>query len=157
MANVKIRIEGLDKLQAAMKQMPGVVKNELADGIDTSLSLLERTARQKAPKGATGHLAGSHEQKLNRFSLVGELFPTVDYAVYVHEGTRPHWPPYGEGTSLARWAKQRGIPPYLVARSISRKGTKAQPWLEETAKADRGTVERIMQKAVDEAIRKVFR
>jgi hypothetical protein len=38
-------------------------------------------------------------------------------------GTKPHWPPWGPGSELAAWAKRKGIPVFLVARAISRRGT----------------------------------
>jgi hypothetical protein len=48
----------------------------------------------------------------------------VPHWVFRENDTRPHWPPYGKGTSLERWATARGIPAFLVARKISREGTK---------------------------------
>lgn len=34
------------------------------------------------------------------------------------------FPPFAKGTPLAAWAEQKGIPPFLLARSIAKKGTK---------------------------------
>jgi hypothetical protein len=36
---------------------------------------------------------------------------------------RAHWAPWGEGTDIAKWAEERGIDPFLVARKIAREGT----------------------------------
>lgn len=41
----------------------------------------------------------------------------------VEAGSRPHWPPWGPGSALAAWANRKGIPPFLVARAIARRGT----------------------------------
>ena len=49
----------------------------------------------------------------------------------LHPGARPlndsaHWPgkmpPWGPGTPLADWATSHGIPPFLVARALQRRG-----------------------------------
>lgn len=52
-----------------------------------------------------------------RVTNSSDVWPFREY------NTRPHWPPYGPGTSLAQWSEARGIKPFLVARAISRRGT----------------------------------
>jgi hypothetical protein len=59
-------------------------------------------------------------------SLVGEIGPSVRYGLFVERGTRPHWPPVA---AVSGWARRHGISPFLVARSIARKGTRAQPFM----------------------------
>lgn len=63
--------------------------------------------------------------------LVGIVGTDVHYAPYVHNGTRPHFPPPG---AMQPWARRHGFPPgaagaFLVARAISRRGTKPRPFL----------------------------
>jgi hypothetical protein len=58
----------------------------------------------------------------------------IKYAVFVHEGTRPHFPP---AEPIKKWAyKKLGLrgqeldsATYLIQRKISKKGTKAQPFM----------------------------
>lgn len=62
------------------------------------------------------------------YALVGS---DLHYALFVHEGTRPHWPP-----PLQPWAKRHGFPAgaaggWRVAAIIARRGTKARPFLTE--------------------------
>ncbi len=40
--------------------------------------------------------------------------------------TKPHWPPF---KALAKWADAKGIPVFLVAKSISEKGTAIVPFI----------------------------
>ena len=50
----------------------------------------------------------------------------IHYAIYVEKGTKPHWPPIdaiAKGLGVSRSVA------FLIARSISRKGTKAYPYL----------------------------
>lgn len=62
--------------------------------------------------------------------LVGLVGSDVNYALYVHEGTRPHWAPPG---ALNVWARRHGFPAkggdFLVRRAIAVKGTKGRPFL----------------------------
>jgi hypothetical protein len=51
----------------------------------------------------------------------------VPYVGWVLSGTPPHWPPMA---AVAGWAQRHGIPPFLVARAISKKGTKANPFFD---------------------------
>lgn len=62
------------------------------------------------------------------YSLIGT---DVEYAIFVHEGTRPHFPPPGK---LQPWAGRHGFPGgleggFMVARGIAAYGTKGHPFL----------------------------
>ena len=66
----------------------------------------------------------------------------MSYAPFIHgkpifrsftpvKKTKPFFPPYKEGSGLAKWAK-RGQPklnPFLVARKISKTGLKMKPFI----------------------------
>lgn len=98
-------------------------------------------------KVATGDLRKSISSKVTK--LVSEYlitcFSNTNYAVYVHDGTRPHFPPIDK---IAKWIRLKGIAgrysvkthdrvgnkldqsnedrrlAFVIARSISKKGTK---------------------------------
>lgn len=59
----------------------------------------------------------------------------VSYAIYVHEGTRPHWPPV---LALGGWAQRHNIAAFLVARAVARHGTRAHPFLRDALPAAAG-------------------
>ena len=77
-----------------------------------------------------------------RMSTGIKLATDLNYAPFIHgkpiyrgfspiKRTRPFFPPYHEGSSLAKWAK-RGQPkmnPFLVARAISKRGLKMKPFI----------------------------
>lgn len=91
MAEINIQIKGLQRLQKAFSKAPQVITNHLNDGISRSMYILERTAKKESPVD-TGRLRSSHRVEQNRTSLRGELFPTVNYAVFVHErGVTRRW------------------------------------------------------------------
>lgn len=65
------------------------------------------------------------------------VFSDSKHAPAIEFGRRPggKMPPYHEGTPLAKWVKIKmgaDVPPYIVARSIARKGTKAQRFARKT-------------------------
>lgn len=99
----------------------------------------ERQAKANAPVGVTGNLRRSltHDVDSGEFPTSARVGTNTTYAPYVHEGTRPHWPPIA---AITPWARKKGIPPYLVARSIARKGTKAQPFLRDAADSTEGRI-----------------
>jgi hypothetical protein len=65
----------------------------------------------------------SMEEEDGGDSYTVSLRNSVPHWIFREEDTRPHWPPWGPGSDLARWSEERGIPAFLVARKISRVGT----------------------------------
>lgn len=91
-------------------------------------------AKRRAPVGATGKLKQSGRRKPadpNEWVLVTFEAP---WAAYVHQGTKPHFPP---PQALVDWVEAvLGVPPeealrvaWAVCRTIARRGTKPQPFL----------------------------
>jgi len=85
-------------------------------------------------KQATGELIRSLEYEVTRDNRL-VFRATADHAIYVHEGTRGHWPPKG---ALRDWVQIVGFAPelsiesrdYLARKSVSQ-GTKATPFIQE--------------------------
>ena len=89
---------------------------------------IETRARQLVPDD-TGLLRSSI---VFRFVAgQAEVAARAKHAVFVHQGSRPHWPPPG---ALAGWARRHGIPEFLAARSVAQHGTKAVPFLRDAAR-----------------------
>ena len=76
----------------------------------------------------TGRLRSSIAVRLQDEGLTAIVGSNVQYAPHVEFGTRPHWPPM---SAMQPWASRHGFPAgkkgaFLVARAISRKGTRAR-------------------------------
>lgn len=93
MAQVNVRIENLDKFLKAMQQSPAIVGKHLQRGVQkATLHFLAatkdniRTSRNmwKAPID-TGYMWNTLFTSIYPFR--GEIIPTANYAVFVHEGT----------------------------------------------------------------------
>lgn len=59
--------------------------------------------------------------------VMGIVGSNLKSALWAEKGTRPHWPPL---VAIEPWARRHGMSAYLVARAISRRGTKAHHMLE---------------------------
>ena len=115
-------LEGMSETVQA--QVPGVMK--------TAILIPERAAKTLAPVGVSGRLRATITSEVRGVAAetVGVVGPNVKYAPPVELGSKPFWPPWGPGTSLARWAQLKGLSAFLVARAISRKGIRAQEFLQ---------------------------
>jgi hypothetical protein len=58
---------------------------------------------------------------------LGVVGSNLVYAPFVELDTRPHWPPLA---ALELWAQRHGTTAYIVARAISRTGTKGKKYLQ---------------------------
>lgn len=91
-------------------------------------NLLVREARKNTPVD-TGALRGSIKAKVtvrNR-QITGVVGSNLKYAPAVEKGSRPHFPPT---VALEPWARRHGTIAFLVARAISKRGTKGHHMLE---------------------------
>lgn len=147
MANetVTVKIKGLDELKKAMEKSPKTVREHLDPAIKKAILSLKAKA---IPETSTdrGFLRGSNHETFS--TLKGILENTAPYSSYVHDGTKPHFPPI---SAIEGWANRHGIEPFLVARAISKKGTKAVPFYDNAIK---GTVA-ILDNIFDTALLKI--
>lgn len=129
-------------LQRALKTGDFAVKPAMEFISRSTLQLMSK-AIENAPVGVSGGgggLRGSISSHFEDNGLTGIVGSDLSYAPYVEQGTRPHWPPFGAGSSLARWARAKGIPAFLVARRIAQRGTPAQKFMERAANDIRDNV-----------------
>lgn len=81
-----IEIEGLDVITKRIENMADAAG--LAAAMGRACALVERSAKQKAPKD-TGALRNSIQSKVenNGFEVVGIVFTPLEYAPYIEYGT----------------------------------------------------------------------
>jgi HK97 gp10 family phage protein len=146
---IDVKITG--KIIEKLKRGDTYVTGELQRAMNESSATIKTRMEMAAPK-SEGNLLRSIRRDL--FPMSASIYPTVEYAKFVESGTRPHWVPRAEwqpGGSIYRWAIKHGIPPYLVARAIARKGTRAQPFVQKTFEATKEGAE----KYFDEALKRI--
>jgi hypothetical protein len=129
-ATVTIKIEGLDKLlrKADGRYMLG---GALRSAFERVGYQVEGAAKERAPvdrgqlRAGIGHKVDGGE--IPQWVEIGTR--NIPYAPVIHEGRRPgSFPPV---QAIAAWCARKSITvdPFVIARSIARKGTKARPFL----------------------------
>lgn len=149
--SLTLEIKGLDKLKEQFAKAPQIVLQEINPAIQKSIILLHRLAGQKVPVDL-GFLGGAEAMKTELSNLRGTLKNTAKYAKAVHDGTRPHWIPID---AITPWANRHGIPPFLVARSIARKGTKAHPFFSDAIRDGQREIDSLFEKALNNIANKL--
>lgn len=148
--SIRISGDAGKKIDRVQRSFPSSVQG----AVKKATVFMWARVHEKTPVGH-GYLKKSILYKVS--NLEGVIRPTVKYAIFVHEGTRPHWVPKSEWAlptgSLYKWAKKKGLNPYLVARSIARKGTKKQPWMRKTFDTYESQVRKFFDESVDRLIK----
>lgn len=125
----EIKIKNLDKIIEAYKKAPELMTKEIGDAVESAIYFVQRTVTPMTPIGVSSASRSGWTAKFGGKRLVGTLYNAAKQALFAHEGTKPHFPPWKGANSVEPWAIKRGINPFVLARSISRKGTKANPFL----------------------------
>lgn len=126
---IGIQVLGADELAAGLQKAAGTaLPSETRRAMEYSLLLVEADARRGVRRD-TGRLQNSitHAISGQGGTLRGVVGPSVRYGLYVERGRRPGRPP--PVAALAGWARRHGVNPYVVARAIGRRGTRAAPFL----------------------------
>lgn len=125
---IDVRIEGLEKLQAGIASGPATLATEVRTAMTAGSLLIEGSARSLAGKD-TGRNAGSitHNISGGGANLTSKIGPSTAYGYYAEKGRKPgRMPPI---SAIEGWANRHGINPYVLAKSIARKGTKPHPYM----------------------------
>jgi len=119
--------------------------------IKKSIILLERYAIQETPTDQ-GRLRNDFHTEFKK--SWGRLFNPTNYAIYVHEWTRPHYAPLDKITG---WALRHSMKPWALRLSIARKGTKANPFMDRAVEEWDKEVDEIFSKEIDKFFYDIFK
>jgi HK97 gp10 family phage protein len=148
---IHVEVEGLD---AARRKMEQVVKDLHGTPMQMAMRdatlLVQRAAMQNAPVD-TGRLRASitPEVRTEGRTVIGVVGSNLFYAPYSELGTRPHWPPLA---ALEVWARRHGTTAFVVARAISRRGTKAVRFLQRAVEDNQQRIVTILDRAVGKIV-----
>lgn len=142
-------------LASAFHRAPAKVTRHINVWIQKTAFRVEREAKKQVPPNVDkGQLQSSIHTTIGHLKAV--VRPTAKHAIWVHKGRMPgSMPPWGEGTQLNDWARRKGIPAFLVAKSIQRKGTKANKFMDKAYKIVKPTADREAHKTLVEIVRSI--
>jgi hypothetical protein len=121
----KMRVEGMDEVILGFRKGPRIFKQERKRAYVRVIDhIVPRIQAHTPVDKRTLHdaIEGRLEDNDGTIVIDAGKVPSV-IALSVEGGARPHWPPWGPGSALAGWAARKGIPVFLVARAIARRGT----------------------------------
>lgn len=105
---------------------------------------------------ASGNLRSSTRLDVHDFdAFVGPAGAPSLYAYFADQGRKPGRMPPIEAIAYWTQRKRLNLNPYLVARSIARKGTKGAHFVGETARAHGGTAAELMAAKLREGIARI--
>ena len=141
-----MRVEGMERLQKHLAD-PALLKGPIHEFLQKAGFLVEGRAKEKAPVD-TGRLRASISSRAEETKAV--IGSPVQYAPWVEFGSRPHFPPV---SALETWARRHGFGKggaFLIARAISRRGGKAQPYLVPALLESKGDIEGLLRETANE-------
>lgn len=147
---ITLTVKGLNKLQKIANQFPAVTEKYVNLAISRSLVRVLGAEKTEAPFGISGLLRDNWAVSTGRFE--GSLKSNTPYAVFVHEGTAPHMPPID---AITPWANKYGISPWALAKSIAKKGTKANPFLKRAVDSSESGIESEFESAMQSTLDEV--
>lgn len=140
MASAEIRLEGLEDIVEKIDELTDITKLENALG--RACALIERSAKQKAPKG-NGELRRSITSKVERdgANAVGVVFTPLEYAPYVEYGTGLFAEEGGRTDVPWHYKDDEG-------NWHSTSGMKPQPFMRPALNENREQVKRLLKEAI---------
>ncbi len=155
---VNIQIEGLSRLQDALARYPGVSSQVFSKAINASLALIDGQATDdafqfKIPRDRrTGGLKNSFAfgKKLATPSrLSGSIGPTVKYALFVEQGTKPHVITPKNKKALYWPGADHPV------RSVNHPGSAPNPFMERLASRAKPHIDKIMAEGLAQVLKTI--
>lgn len=157
---IALMIPKVPLFQVGAPQM--ILTQEIGQEVTGVVENIAAEARTRAPVGVSGLLRASIGTRVtlgtDATELVhGEIFTGAQapYALYVEEGTSPHWPPRAPIELWAARVLGNAKLWYLVARAISRRGTRARHFMRDALAAVEPGIQSRMQAALARAVRRI--
>lgn len=144
--NIKITFDAKELINATKKE-PMIATQELNNAIKKSAIKIQALSQKSAPVN-TGALRQSIQSRFEPLRGIVEVL--AKYAIYVHEGTRPHdiFPKYKKALANVRKGQ-------FFGRHVKHPGTKSNPFMRKSAEEAMQFIKRYFSDAVDNIIKRI--
>ena len=124
---VTVTVIGGNECSAKFYKLSSEQEIKVVQQIVKSSLKIETDAKGRAPSDL-GFLRSGIVTRILNNGFEADIVATKNYSAAVENGSKPHFPP---PSALAGWASRHGMGglEFLIARAISIRGTKAQPYL----------------------------
>lgn len=138
---VTFKFRNAKQMAKAFRQAPEFAKKIYGNTIRAA-TIATFSKRNKFVPRDTGQLRATMQFSVDSRKIRGKIFPTKDYSIYVHEGTRPHTIRVRNKKVLAN--KRTGE---FFGKQVNHPGTKPNPFLEKMMKASKNEVNQLFKLA----------
>ncbi len=124
---------------------------------------LQRLGKENVAVGVSGEARSKIHGEVREAgpgAVLGVVGGYSDHSLVLEKGADPHWP---NVSGLALWVKRKlqvandrvQSVTYLVARKISRRGLRAQPYLEPAFEDNQGKISKLFEQALANIVRRL--
>jgi hypothetical protein len=155
---ISMRVD-ISRTQAAFARAPQVMERHVDVKLARGAEEVARAGKGNAPKAFSNLVNSIRAERVG--ALHYQVAEGMNYGRAVEEGTRPHFPnpdalrPWVERVLGAR-GKEADDKAWMIARAISRRGTRAQPYMQPAAEASQSRLFDLVQQGADEGLKEVF-
>lgn len=158
---LKVNLEGVQEL---VQKYPAASMAARVSKVTEVLMLLERAVKQKTPFGAGPiHLRDTIHGKVRTSGqkVSGVLGTPLEHGLPVEEGTRPHFPPiepiqfWVQNKLHIAGEKESRTVAFLIARAISRRGTKGHKMFQSGFEENEAIARAILNEIPADIVRRV--
>lgn len=144
--NINVKID-LSQLDRAVKTEPLIALQEINNAIKKSALRVQSLSQKSAPVN-TGALRQSIQSRFE--PLRGIVEAMAKYAIYVHEGTRPHdiFPKYKKALANVRKGQ-------FFGRHVRHTGTRPNPFMRKSVDEAMQWINKYFSDAVDNIIKRI--
>ncbi|MBI5071669.1 HK97 gp10 family phage protein [Candidatus Falkowbacteria bacterium] len=144
---INLEIKNLDKLQDSFKKYPAIAERWIQRAIEESIAEIQKNAIRGVVPWRIGRLLQSFGEGIKYGRLWGKIGPTVNYALFVHEGTRPHVIEAKNKKVLAN--KKAGL---IFGRRVNHPGTKPNRFMNRIAEKSSPAIQKHFSLALDKIV-----
>lgn len=152
---ITIKIKDFDKIRAAFAKKPAKLVKELSSAVEKVLIRVNNSAMREAPVNKQS--GGGNLRQSIKYLMTGQASGRVEvsgaggaphpYAIFVHEGTRPHVIRVMTKKTLAN--KRMG---QVFGKVVRHPGTKANPFLQRAVDNESEFINQAFAEAVDKTL-----
>lgn len=150
---IRVRVEGIKVSKVNIAKLKKLAHRGIVECTAKSAIKVQNAARQSSAVD-TGRLRSSIRINFTDNGAGADVGSDVEYASFIEHGTMPHFPPVD---ALRKWARRvlrdEGAA-FLVARAISRRGTKPRPFLQPAWDGERRNYVQCVKREIRTALRK---
>lgn len=138
------------------RKYPAEIDDAFARILSDGSIIVQKKLRENAPVGVTQDLSRKIQRTVTKRQA--RIRPMAGYTYWVEHGRGAgKMPPWSgsEGEDFRKWVALKmgsSVPPFVVARAIAKKGTKAQPFVKPTYDDTKPLVERYASGEVERIV-----